>query len=450
LKYLITAIVLCLTANVYSQSVILENETAKLKIDIFGGKIRQFSLKSNSVNPIHSNYAHFICFDRWGPSSTADQAKGIPTHGEAQTVTWSVNQAPIEKQNHIYSEMSCLLPKVKLSLKRKIWLDKNAAVVKVFEEVTNQNAATKIYNLVQHATLGPPFLDSTTIVDTKVVKGFSQAGTIPPTEAETISWPNAELEGYKLDLRRLTGKGPQHLVLSYVFDSNEEYGWVTAINAAKGLMIGYIWPIKESPWLNLWLSQWGYNPKDFARGLEFGTTGLHQPFDVIESVDSIFNQQLCEYLEPNESVTKFYIAFLAAIPSDYKGVQEVAYSNDNIKIVEYGAEPARDINIITSSIATDVNDGISLKMPDKFQLMQNYPNPFNPSTKISYMVTSASNVSIKVYNSLGEEITTLVNSFKSAGNYTVEFNSKNLPSGVYFYKMIAGNYICTNKMLLIK
>ena len=242
--------------------------------------------------------------------------------------------------------------------------------------------------------------------------------------------------------------GPEQLVLSYTLDQNKQYGWVSAINASKGLLIGYIWPIKESPWLNLWLSQYGHIPG--ARGLEFGTTGLHQPFDVIESIDSIFSQQLSEHIAPNETISKSYIAFLAAIPNDYKGVEEITYQDNKIKIVEYDADPIRDIIINTSSIPTDINGDTSFEIPDKFQLIQNYPNPFNPSTKINYTIPSSSNVSIKVYNSLGEEITTLMNTFKTAGKYTVEFNSEDLPSGVYIYRMIAGNYSCTNKMLLLR
>lgn len=354
MRKLIIVIVICLVSNSYSQSIILQSESTKLIIDLYGGKIRDFSLKSIEVNPLNSILGHFICFDRWGPSSAADQAKGIPFHGEAQATMWKTVQAPVEKTNHIYAEMSVKLPIVKLSMVRKIWLDKNVPVVNVIEEITNQNSTTKIFNVVQHATIGPPFLDSTTVVDTKVIKGFSQDGIYPPTEKETIKWPNAELKGFQDDLRYLTGVGPEQLVLSFTLDHNQEYGWVSAINASKGLLIGYLWPIKEYPWLNVWLSQWGHVIG--SRGLEFGTTGLHQPFDVITAIDSIFNQQLCEYIAPNETVTKSYIAFLSAIPKDYKGVKDITYINNKIKIIEYNADPKRDIVINTSDISTDVND----------------------------------------------------------------------------------------------
>ena len=85
-----------------------------------------------------------------------------------------------------------------------------------------------------------------------------------------------------------------------------------------------------------------------------------------------------------------------------------------------------------------------------FVLQQNYPNPFNPSTKIKYSVPQMLQVEIKVYDVLGNEIVTLVNDEKPIGNYQVSFNASNLPSGVYFYQLRAGDFIETKKMMLMK
>jgi len=85
-----------------------------------------------------------------------------------------------------------------------------------------------------------------------------------------------------------------------------------------------------------------------------------------------------------------------------------------------------------------------------FSLSQNYPNPFNPTTTITYKIPNENFVTLKIYNSLGEEITTLVNEVKQAGNYTVEFNGSSLPSGVYFYRLIAGNFVASKKMILMR
>ena len=101
--------------------------------------------------------------------------------------------------------------------------------------------------------------------------------------------------------------------------------------------------------------------------------------------------------------------------------------------------------------------------PDNFQLFQNYPNPFNPITKIKFTIptppvssplvkgrTKEGFVTLKVYDILGREIATLVNAEKPAGKYEVEFSASNLPSGIYFYQLKAGQYSATKKMVLLK
>ena len=83
-------------------------------------------------------------------------------------------------------------------------------------------------------------------------------------------------------------------------------------------------------------------------------------------------------------------------------------------------------------------------------LYQNYPNPFNPSTTISYKLVSNDYVSLKVYDILGNEVANLVNKYRSAGSYKVEFNANNLSSGVYFYRLNAGEITQIKRMILIK
>ncbi len=90
--------------------------------------------------------------------------------------------------------------------------------------------------------------------------------------------------------------------------------------------------------------------------------------------------------------------------------------------------------------------------PDNYNLSQNYPNPFNPSTTINYVVPNRNLVVIKLYTILGKEIATLVNEEKAAGHYSIQFSADryNLSSGVYFYRMSAGNFVETKKLILMK
>lgn len=98
------------------------------------------------------------------------------------------------------------------------------------------------------------------------------------------------------------------------------------------------------------------------------------------------------------------------------------------------------------NLSTEVIIGI----PAKFELSQNYPNPFNPSTKIDYQLPSDGNINISVYDNSGKEVMTLVNEFKTAGYYTVNFNASQLSSGIYFYKISTDDFSGVKKMILVK
>ncbi|MBK7632273.1 MAG: T9SS type A sorting domain-containing protein [Ignavibacteriales bacterium] len=102
-------------------------------------------------------------------------------------------------------------------------------------------------------------------------------------------------------------------------------------------------------------------------------------------------------------------------------------------------------NLFTTDIA-----GEKEILPIEYSLSQNYPNPFNPSTKLSYSITQPSIVSLKVYDVLGTEIETLVNEEKPVGVHELTWNAANLPSGVYFYRFQAGDFVQTKKMILLK
>jgi len=104
----------------------------------------------------------------------------------------------------------------------------------------------------------------------------------------------------------------------------------------------------------------------------------------------------------------------------------------------------------STALLTSVDNDKKEQMLSKYNLQQNYPNPFNPTTTINYTIPEKSNVSIFVYNLLGEKITTLLKKEQVQGRYTVNFDGGNLSSGVYFYTIKAGKYINTKKMILLK
>jgi subtilisin-like proprotein convertase family protein len=106
--------------------------------------------------------------------------------------------------------------------------------------------------------------------------------------------------------------------------------------------------------------------------------------------------------------------------------------------------------IIRGEIVTSVDDPSADGLPTEYNLAQNYPNPFNPSTIISYSLPQNSNVTIKLFDILGNEVAVLVDEAKAAGRYELNFDASNLTSGIYFYQIKTNNFFDTKKMLLVK
>jgi hypothetical protein len=100
----------------------------------------------------------------------------------------------------------------------------------------------------------------------------------------------------------------------------------------------------------------------------------------------------------------------------------------------------------TTAVSPTGNGGI----PDKYALSQNYPNPFNPATKIEFTLPATSTVQLRVYNMLGQEVATLVNGTVAAGSHTASFDGSHLASGIYIYRLVAGSFASTMKMVLVK
>ena len=130
-----------------------------------------------------------------------------------------------------------------------------------------------------------------------------------------------------------------------------------------------------------------------------------------------------------------------------KDNSKIFVANADLAISPGGPGPGVvEVNIDTT--VTGVNENIY--QPWKFKLEQNYPNPFNPATNISFVIGHQSFVTLKIYDILGREVTTLINEEKPAGIYKITFNASNLASGIYFYQLKAGSYIQTKKMVLLK
>ena len=333
-------------------SLVLENTSARLVTDLGGGSIASFSLKPDGLNPLSfdswslgptpdlpptadpRSMGHFLCLDRWGPATPAEEAHGMGPHGEASVVWWEIEQAPLNTQDRTIARLSAELPLAGLVVEREIALLNDQSCFVVTETVTNTRPLGRIYNCVQHPSIAPPFLSPATLVDCNATRGFMQASPMPDPEKPEVRWPAAlSPERIEVDMRRLD-PGAVPWVVSYLIE--EPLGWVTAASPDQGLLLGYLWPSADYPWMSHWAHL--ENGKITARGLEFGTTGLHQPEPVLVAKGRIFDLPLFRYIDADESQAFRYACFLMKIPEDFGGTEDVSHENGVLTVSERGGK----------------------------------------------------------------------------------------------------------------
>ncbi len=171
---------------------------------------------------------------------------------------------------------------------------------------------------------------------------------------------------------------------------------------------------------------------------EDGGVTWHDP-EIAYSVPNEENYwpQIAEVETQGDLATVHFISYYDEIP----GSNVIGENSVSVGIWKYNT-----VSFNFTPVAVQDNN----QTVNKFSLEQNYPNPFNPTTKISYTLAKRSNVELKVYNMLGQEVTTLVNGQQEVGSHTIDFNASNLASGLYIYKIQADNFTQSKKMMLLK
>jgi hypothetical protein len=344
-----TGLVSSLCPAVQQQSLVhMRTEAAELVLSRAGGCFSALRLSGTDINPLAWGVpgtlekpepcGHFLCLDRWGPPSDAEGRLGMPYHGEASHTVWSV-ESMRNNPNGVIVQMSAELPLAGLAVRRTVALSAGSAVYSVSEEVLNSNRLGRMLNMVQHPTIAPPFLEPGTRVDCNGTRGLMQDSPLPNPERLEVRWPFAMHKGRRVDLRRLHEDHSPNVV-SFVVP--HRFGWITAASPAYGLLLGYVWPARDYPWVSVWRHAEGGAPA--ARGLEFGTTGLHQPYKLLAEKGRIFDRPLFVYLDAGERMTRRYAGFLLRVPKGYGGTEAVQVHPHGIDVVERGGRLAGRLN----------------------------------------------------------------------------------------------------------
>jgi 5-hydroxyisourate hydrolase-like protein (transthyretin family) len=171
--------------------------------------------------------------------------------------------------------------------------------------------------------------------------------------------------------------------------------------------------------------------------------------DIVSDVETPVNQLTFEFTSMSDSLMYNFNAqnemLSLTANTKYNGVTTL-----QIKVTDKdGGVTETSVKVRVENTLTGI-ESLAAQIPNDYELYQNYPNPFNPSTNIRFQIKEPNFITLKIFNILGKEIATLVNEKKSPGTYEVKFNAGNLPSGIYFYKLSAGDFTDTRRLLLLK
>lgn len=335
----------------------LQNETSKLGINLYGGAFIDFQRSENDINPLtwqltkeqmpanNKNGAvfqgHFLCLGRWGQPSPGEMAAGIPHNGEPANTWWKL----MEKSGQQLT-MSNVAPLDGLAIQRKITLHEIYPVFKVAETIKNELSIGRIYNIVQHATLGPPFLDTAMTVYSNAGKGFLQVNAFPHPEQLDYHWPIASNDSLDHTVN-LNATQDVNYVTTHIFPDHATTGWIAAYSPTHQLLFGYLWPLTDYPWLNVW--NHFENGEPVAKGLEFGTTGIGTGYEKLLATDTRFyGHNSFEYIDAGESKEKIFYGFIVNVPDQIHVVNKIELEEGILKIQTDNEQSltSYDINLI--------------------------------------------------------------------------------------------------------
>lgn len=308
---------------------------------------------------MHAGYmGHFVCFPFFGPPSSPEEIKnGLGNHGEAPIVEWKLLGEPIKSADSIQIKYGAELPKTEFAIGRTITLQQGESVALVDEWVKSKTAYDRPINWMQHATFGPPFMEpGKTQMDlsgTRArVAGGGSANSLRPN-LEFI-WPDAKTpDGSAADARLFQPKLGTGVYTAVLMDQSRKFSYFTMYHPDFPILIGYVFPTKESPWLgdfqeNRRATAIPWDGKTVTRGIEFGTTPFAEGLKKSVERGKLFDVPTYRWIGGLERQTMHYAIFLADVPQGFTGVADIEIKNKQIVIHERGS--SRTIAVAASGL----------------------------------------------------------------------------------------------------
>lgn len=331
---------------------VVENGALRVTLVRAGGHIGEVRLLSDnpqlSLNPMYvpagTGYVgHLVCFPYYGPPSPDERQHGLGGHGEAGSVEWTQTRSPRVDGGLLTFFYGADLPKTQYRIERAVTVRHGEPAVHVEEWVENLTPYDRPYNWNQHATFGAPFVaPEANLLDVSGSAALSdprRTGGGQWSPAVEFRWPDAPRhDGTMVSLRAFRARPGGQVYTPVQTASPHDLGWFTLYNLEHRLLIGYLFPAADHPWIVDWQNQpdAGKAPR-MARGIQFGTS----PFDegLRKSVERtrLFGTPTYRWIAARERLSTSFTIFLTPVPEGFAGVQDVRTAADRIVILERGS-----------------------------------------------------------------------------------------------------------------
>lgn len=287
---------------------------------------------------------HLMCFPAFGPPSSPSEIEaGLGNHGEAPIAEWK----PIGEARSSF-RYGAALPKTEFRVERTVTLPPGESVVYIEESVENLALYDRPVNWVQHATFGPPFITpGENFLDLSGTKGRTSGGAVATSSLKPDSefqWPRGTApDNSEISLRPFQSKANSGTYFAVLMDQARPISFFTVYNPRFSVLIGYLFRTSESPWIgdfqeNQRIQTKPWNGKAVTRGIEFGTTPFAEGLRRSVERAKMFEVPTFRWIGGRQRLTTVYALFLAEIPSDFRGVQDVVTRPGAITILEHGSD----------------------------------------------------------------------------------------------------------------
>jgi len=296
----------------------------------------RFARESGRKAPNNMFRGHFVCVDGFGPPSEEEKAAGLPMHGEAHTLPWQIVSSG-KQGNTSMTRFSVTLPLSHEILTRTIRLVDGENVIWVDSELENLLAFDRPVFWGEHATIGSPFLEAgKTVVDMPATRSRTRSYPTPTPRFQLIqgrdfTWPLAPAkDGGTIDLRAAPLEAGSGGHTTNLMDPGRKLGFVTALHPGKRLLLGWVFPREEYPWVQDWESY--PSNTTLARGMEFAT----QPFDLPRrealQIGEMFNTPAFRILPAKSKISTRFLIFYTRTPDGFEQVDDIRLENGRLVI----------------------------------------------------------------------------------------------------------------------